>query len=610
MASNLWKPTSEKDGNLVILFDKDPGKVVIRDSDGNIIATGTNTGPSNDRAQTVRFDAPGSAFSDVVVETENGESFTIGNGGNRYEGFSLSAPGSVGEPLEGGVEPVNPGFGGFGLGVPGVAPPGFLNPGLVETYPISPSPIEFNEIETAPYNFVNPLESVAATGEFNREQQGANFLEGMAQAKMLQKAELASIQEFATAISGTQQQIVGQENQFNQQQRLQAAEVAIPGIQGSLAGQRERAETLASGRLLTTAEDRAYELAARSTSADGSVVRGFGDDSIVGARQSDMLSAQQRLGLMATGENLLTNSLRTASGILMDQPLKANISQRLPAQPNVPFSTLASNQAATLNQLTTISPTAALQSEVQQEQFGTTLEQRTREFNTTGLYNADVFNSTQNFESQRFNSNQAYNARLAQVGILGANLAAMQGYQQSIFNAAAAGEQSQIQSEMNEQNNARMDQLIDAYRNNRDKNQLQQGIATLFGLAVNSPVVLDYVDRIVSGVGDYVSETFIDDDDDTDTTTIPEETTTTEPEEESTFVETEEENAEFGGNANVDITEEPVDTARMYQNYTAMRNESIDEILSRPFSSTSLYFNSGADLSLDNSDLSELGHMI
>ena len=52
---------------------------------------------------------------------------------------------------------------------------------------------------------------------------------------------------------------------------------AIPGVQDTFRRQRERAETLAQGNLLTTAQDRAFELASRSASADGNVARGFGD---------------------------------------------------------------------------------------------------------------------------------------------------------------------------------------------------------------------------------------------------------------------------------------------------------------------------------------------
>lgn len=496
MAGNLWKPVSESDGNLAILFEDDPGTVVIKDSEGNVIATGRNTGkmPGNDGRTVIRFDRPGSSFENVIVERGDGRSFFVGNGGNRHEDNGYAPKGTQPKGVTGNVtEPKDRptgqgGTGGVGgspeVGVPHVAPPIPIDPNLIHPFPITPS-----FIDQANYNFTDPIAYTGEVGAFNREQSALAFETGLSRAKQIQKAELASIIQFAEGISQYQQQLVGEENQFNQQQRIGAAEAAIPGVQDIFERQRGRAETLAEGKLLTTAEDRAFELAAQSASAEGNFVRGFGDDSVVGRTTSEKLSAQQRLGLTQLGENFLSRSLQQAAGVLMDVPLKASISQRLPSQPNVPLAQVAGQQQATETALTTINPQAALASNVQQEQFATSLEQRTNEFN-----------ATQDYNSQVHNSNQFFSALQQQLGLHIYNAQQYQSYLQNIYNAEAAANQVQFERDQ-------FNQLYDDFKRYRDRDQLIRGLSTLFGAAGTMP---DWVWNALKGLGgglvNYVAE--------------------------------------------------------------------------------------------------------
>ena len=91
VSSFIWKPVSERDGNLVVL---------IRPFAAEIIAGGvvlSNTGPSNGFSQTSRANRPGCAFgANVPVQAKdrqgrflvwpNGDTtYTIPNGCNREE---------------------------------------------------------------------------------------------------------------------------------------------------------------------------------------------------------------------------------------------------------------------------------------------------------------------------------------------------------------------------------------------------------------------------------------------------------------------------------------------------------------------------------------------
>jgi hypothetical protein len=99
----LWKPNSEKDGNLVMLFPYTVGEVTIRDANtGQVLAVGRSSGPSNGFADTIRFDRPGGAFQNVIAEDKYGNQIPISDGSQRMEGISVTGyvlPGAGVGPL-------------------------------------------------------------------------------------------------------------------------------------------------------------------------------------------------------------------------------------------------------------------------------------------------------------------------------------------------------------------------------------------------------------------------------------------------------------------------------------------------------------------------------
>ena len=85
----LWKPVAENGGKLVVLFPKAVGNITIRDAEtGQVLDTGRSTGPSNGYGDTVRFNKPGSAFKNVVIEDGDGNDLFVQDGSIRDENLA------------------------------------------------------------------------------------------------------------------------------------------------------------------------------------------------------------------------------------------------------------------------------------------------------------------------------------------------------------------------------------------------------------------------------------------------------------------------------------------------------------------------------------------
>lgn len=80
----LWKPVSEADGKLVVLFPTQVGNVQIKDAEtGQVLATGRSTGASNGYADTVRFNQPGRNFQNVIIDDGSGAPIYVQDGSRR-----------------------------------------------------------------------------------------------------------------------------------------------------------------------------------------------------------------------------------------------------------------------------------------------------------------------------------------------------------------------------------------------------------------------------------------------------------------------------------------------------------------------------------------------
>ena len=373
MAGDLWKPYGEHTGNLVYLSSKDfGGQIYVVDAKtGEVLDTGKFDKKYEDGRYIYRFNKPGSSFSDVVLISQNGDHTYIPDGSKRYENLSYTQAQKNTSGKEG-IPKYDPATFSKTLSQGAITKeassslnasdiPHIGNVALVNL--LDPSALSFQRTEL---EFTDPIETLRAIAKENKGQISENYLLSLQQAGQLSEANKNQLVDYLSTMSPLQLQMVGIENAFNQQQKLQAAETAVPGIADTLRGEIKNAQTLASGRLLRDAEDRALEQTARSAGADAAWMRGLGDDSLAGKRLSDQLSVSQRLGLMQQGQSYMNTAVQLANQTLMDTPNKANLSQQIPGTPQRTVSDIATQQWEMWNRGTTMTPGEAQSSIVQQ----------------------------------------------------------------------------------------------------------------------------------------------------------------------------------------------------------------------------------------------------
>lgn len=96
----VWKPRSERDGNLVVLGNYPGQQIDLVDEKGNIIERGQSYGPSNSRQRTVRFSRPGGSYGNNVFLRIGGATFKVANPGRRYENDQLVGTTGGGMPSD------------------------------------------------------------------------------------------------------------------------------------------------------------------------------------------------------------------------------------------------------------------------------------------------------------------------------------------------------------------------------------------------------------------------------------------------------------------------------------------------------------------------------
>lgn len=379
--TSLWKPISENTGNVAFLADKDLGSnITVYDAQGNVLGIGKFDKNFHDGRYIYRFDKPGNAFgsSNIWVVGEEGQVYSIRNPSLRNNNVTQGGVAShnnkhdtdKGAPQWDpasftGIQPTGStstqGTTTDYSGKPGVG-------GIPEPILLDENINEKTQIDGIELEFTDPIEVLRKIAEENNSQLDKNFLTALNQAGQLSDANTQQLIDYLDKMSPYQRQLIGIENAFNQQEKLKAAETAIPGVTDMLRNELKNAQTLASGKLLTDSEDRALEQVARSAGADAAWSRGLGDDSLIGQTLSDKLSVSQRNEVMKMGQTYLTQALQNATGTLMDTPQKATMGGNIPAQPQQTISDITAKQQATLNEATTMSPATALQAIIGQRE--------------------------------------------------------------------------------------------------------------------------------------------------------------------------------------------------------------------------------------------------
>lgn len=381
----------------------------------------------------------------------------LGNSNLSYRGDSI---GSLQESSKGAV--------GSSTGVPPGFDPGNIGGGYFGAYQGGsfPSPFlsKYNPIKPADYKYTDPFKFAEKYGEFNRGEISKNF--NLAQDLALKEldTELAGLRSFVPGAAALKRNEISIDNQFNQAQRTKQIDETLPGVRADLQGQTDRANAFASGRLPSSIEDRAYEVGVRSKSADQSYAGGFGTQSSVARKASDLLSAEARVNLSKYGDQLLTSNIGTKSNLLLAPTEYSDAGNQIRVMPEVGAGRLTSQNLTEANNLTTIPTQTAFAGEVQQNQFRTNQVQGTRQFNAT--------NQLQNAQFNAANQNQfALTKFQYDVGFAGS----VAGAAQTDFNTQFALQQQQRYNEI----------FQDALKNSQSAQQTQSIFEAIGALITN-----------------------------------------------------------------------------------------------------------------------------
>lgn len=278
-----------------------------------------------------------------------------------------------------------------------------------------PTFIDYKRTKAAPYSKTNVFDFASQYGDFVNERIKSNA--GVASDLALSQldTELQGLQKYAPAASALKRSEISVDNLFNQAQRQQQVEAALPGASKQLAEQTGRAETYAQGRIPDAIQDRAFELGIRSSAADSAYAGGFGTKSSVARKASDLLSVEQRLNLAQYGEGLLSSSLSNRANLLMAPTSYSNAGEQIQVMPSLSGSQLAQSNLSQINAQSIISAPQAMQAQVQQEQFQTTMRQNNRQFNATNALQTSVANTAiaNQFAASRFDYDVGYAGQIA-----------------------------------------------------------------------------------------------------------------------------------------------------------------------------------------------------
>lgn len=385
----LWKPVGERDGRLTVLLP--PGvsasQVQLADQQGNIIDSGRLSvspqhpdGRTNGGRLTYRFSNPGGAYGNNVKVLVDGQELTsVANGAARFEGSGGGLAATTGSPF--GFSSVTDAFGNTSL------IPSFSNP----FSGIGFDPLQAPNIPTPENPFVDPLTVAGNAANFNEAQFAEIIKNTLAQSPDIANQLNQANFDVADQTFNFQADQVGRANQTNQEQLTNRVESQLPGF---IAGTRDdlaTARTLAGGGLPDFIDERVLLGGVRNSATDDASFQGFGAGSVFGRNVADRLDARTRLGLVESGQNLTDQIANRAFKTFVDSPIKVT-----PVVPNpVTADSIFSSFSNTRLGNSTVSPANAIQSTVQQNQFGANLVDNANRFNATGQFQADQFNTNQ-----------------------------------------------------------------------------------------------------------------------------------------------------------------------------------------------------------------------
>lgn len=412
----IYKPSTHK--GPVLLSDREDAPPTITLPSGQVITAirGDRAGGTYYNEGNFQWAFPSSVLNQQgAILSFGGQQQVLDNSNMSYRGGSVgslspSSKGAIGgggfaggggRPDTDGI-PDQPGFGGS-YAPNQVGQYGFAPADLTSQFP-SPFLSGYNPINAAPFKFTDVSKFAKQYGQFNREELNKNFNFSKGLALDTLDTELQSLQGYAPAAAALKRNETSIDNQFNQQQRTSQIDTALPGVRNQSIAQGQRAESYANGRIPDPVQDRAFELGVRSSAADNANAGGFGANSSVARKASDLMSAAQRVDLSKYGDQLLGQNIQQRYNNEVAPTEFSNAGSQINVNPPVSYSQLQESNFGQVNQATIMPTGAAFTGQVQQNQFVTGLEQQTRQFNASNTLQNDQFNAgnQNNFALQKF----------------------------------------------------------------------------------------------------------------------------------------------------------------------------------------------------------------
>lgn len=283
---------------------------------------------------------------------------------------------------------------------------------------VSADELAQRQMEAADYEMVDPSKISGQYGDIAREQMQKNADLSSKLALEALDTELKGLQSYAPAAAALKRGEIAKDNQFNQAQREAQLAQGDPNLRKDLEAQAQRARDYAAGRVPDSISDRALELGVRSKAADLASGGGFGARSSAARKASELMSAEQRIGLSQYGDQLLTSNITNRNQLLLAPTEYSDAGSQIKVTPTQSAAQIAMGLTTQANDKTIISSTDALQNLTQQQQFKTGIQQEANKFNTSLAAERDIQQAQLNLQAATTNvqtnlSAQEINARNA-----------------------------------------------------------------------------------------------------------------------------------------------------------------------------------------------------
>lgn len=327
-----------------------------------------------------------------------GQSQTLDDSNMSYRGGSLgslspSSKGAIGSQDMGSYTPGQIGFGSTAAD-------------LTSEFP-TPTMINY-EGNPGDFEFTDPMKFAEKYSDFNRNEIRKNFNVASDIGLKELDLELAGMKSFVPAASALKRSELSLDNTFNQSERTRQIDSTLPEARRQFREQGQRAETYARGEVPDSITDRALELGIRSDAADLATAGGFGANSRLSGKISDLMSAKERIGLSQYGDQLLGKNISDSANLLLAPTSYSDAGQQVKVTPTVDLGTRTANNLTQINSDTLINPTNALNTTVNQRQFNASNQIGVDQFNanTDNTFKQSLFNYKVGLAGQYAGANQ------------------------------------------------------------------------------------------------------------------------------------------------------------------------------------------------------------